>query len=437
MSQMSSSNKKEDRGFFTQLPIVLFDQYADKMPATSFVAFMKFYRHFGYKGIFKGSIRKLCNALGMAIGSVYRAIGDWVKLGLVRKGEQKKIDENRDEMVLLIEGNDLWKKNIEHSRQFQGCSKLEQSAPAEASDVPENKGSVPNWNNSVPDRDKSVPELNDFVPTSSTKSPPYITEDSNKITEEREEENNASPNESHPDASLSLSPENHSAEELSDTRLPTDQHTSTRLPIVSQNGGTAGAEQQSSESRGYMKSRSEPPDNDAPTVPNLGTNALLARLTKEQSTFWLRFCKIAEVNASKLNQRAFQHVCALADKGYDDQALKSHYDFEYKRLRAAYGPDATRPSLGNLVNSFHDWKATQRPKEELSQGKTGFVSGSGSRLNHTIAGTWKDAPPVDYSYVMSAKPVRTRTATRTSGTISPLDFALQRQQFAERVGVPI
>lgn len=188
-------NKREDKGFFTQLPIVLIDEYSDKMPATSFVAFVRFYRHYGYKGIFKGSIRKLCHALGMAIGSVYRAIGHWVACGLVRKGEQKKMDENRNEMVLLIEGNDLWKRNIEHSKSLQGCSKLEQSAPAEENTVPENKGSVPDWNN-------NVPKLNDFVPASSSKSPPYITKDYLKITQEdKTEDSDESPTPSTPDDS--------------------------------------------------------------------------------------------------------------------------------------------------------------------------------------------------------------------------------------------
>jgi hypothetical protein len=253
-------------------------------------------------------------------------------------------------------------------------------------------------------------------------------------------------------SSLSLSLENFS-QETKGVAPPSvkGSHSSSTEEIASDPGGvntnldtqppTRSGEKGCVSSRLRIAPQLEPPHNDAPSLPtrpsSVAPNALLERLTEEQSTFWLRFCKVAEVDPSKLNQRAFQHVCALADKALSEEQVKSLYDFEYARLKAAYGEDAIPPRLGNLTNAYRDWKATQRPKEEgLAQGKTGFVPGSGTRLNHTYAKTWKDQPPLDYSYVVPSKPVRSRTVTQhRGGNIEATDFGATLEQFKRRVGV--
>jgi hypothetical protein len=325
MTQAASPDKpREDKGLFTQFPIVLFDEYADKMPAASFVAFTKFYRHYGYKGIFKGSIRKLCHALNMARMTVYRAIEHWVKCGLVRKGEQRKTDENRDEMVLLIEGNDLWKQNIEHSKSLGWCPKSGQSLPIANDTVPENEIGVPNRDNSGSNRDSGVPNLDHFVPPSRSKSPPYITEDNSQITLDQTEDSGDTPGESPPSENSFIQ----SSNSLS----------SQEIEISSSPGGAVHTPQQPGES--------EPPNSDA-------VGETIASV--DQLRFWFRKLGIrGSSNTTKKTADLEKILPGVTSK----ERLVSLHDWCADELFRRYG-EYREVFVGNCAERYQAWMQSQ------------------------------------------------------------------------------
>jgi hypothetical protein len=281
---------------------------------------------------------------------------------------------------------------------------------------------------------------------------------------QKKEREPQSPTPSHPDASLSLSPEISSAEENalpdstcqavaeSSTRggdVSPTAHTAPTLPIAKQPSATE--TQSNFQSQGYTN----------PTVPALGTVAphdpgpavsplvapsarivtqealrndapvsLLDQLTEEQAAFWQRWCGVSQANYNSLNETAYKHVVELAGKVASTEAMQSLYDYEFDRLGAlarAKGTAFLPPRLGNLVNS--DWFQVRAQKAQTAHKHT---PGSGSRINYTTLGAFKDEPPLDYSLAISMAGSRAPKKPTHQPKTNTLDTAALLEQLAQR-----
>lgn len=225
------------------------------------------------------------------------------------------------------------------------------------------------------------------------------------------------PTSSSSEASLSLSSNSH----ISSAEGEPPPSVRGGLPIAPQTDAAKNASAQASTSEGYTKSRivaqgdscititqEEAPRNDAPT-------------TQETLLQWVRDAGVGIPDNPQRIKRAVDRLLPLVKSRKDVAGLHAAAKSKYDGI----------VWLGNLANEevIGIWKANHSEQERPSQR---FRPGTGTIINHTYAQTWKDAPPLTYLRLpnQQSRPRATRT-----GNISPLDFAIQQQQFGERMGV--
>lgn len=111
--------------------------------------------------------------------------------------------------------------------------------------------------------------------------------------------------------------------------------------------------------------------------------SFLDQFTEKQRGLWSWWCELSKCPPEKLNERAYEHVCSLAEKIDSQETLRSVYHIAYKRVRALKGQEATPPQLGNLDAAYSEWyqaqqEATQKPEQERAREKE-VPSGQNSR----------------------------------------------------------
>ena len=135
----------ETRGNFTQFPVILTDKYSSLMSGSDFVAFLRFYRLYEYKGRFVGPIRKLATALDMPRSTLHRAINKWVEVGLIEKERRAESQGDREEMTLILRSAALWQENKAYCKTLHSCPRLGQ----------EEEKFVPSWES----KSQNIPAL--------------------------------------------------------------------------------------------------------------------------------------------------------------------------------------------------------------------------------------------------------------------------------------
>lgn len=168
-SPTSPQNKIEYHDFL-QVPHIILDS---NMHESYLLGFIRLWRRCWQRGVYVGSIRKLCKLLNMSKNTIWRAIAEWTRVGWVKKDVQRREDDQREDMRLCLCVNEIWKLNearyLARKEQENTVPVWDTDVPEMTTSVPQLTTSVPNWDNTVPQLTTSVPNLTVTVPPASTK----------------------------------------------------------------------------------------------------------------------------------------------------------------------------------------------------------------------------------------------------------------------------
>ena len=93
-----TETKKEDRGFFLQLPYILIDLLDMSDSATTgFIRFCRKFLQKDYTATYQGSYRSLASAIKQARMTCYRSVEQWITAGLIT------FTEMQDEFILTAD----------------------------------------------------------------------------------------------------------------------------------------------------------------------------------------------------------------------------------------------------------------------------------------------------------------------------------------------
>lgn len=107
----AQAQKKEDRGFFLQVPYYAIDLDLNPTTLTGFIRFCRLFNRKDKSVVYQGYYRGLARALNFSPNTTIKIVKEWVEHGLVIKEETPA--------GIVLKGNtaELWHKNKEYCSQ--------------------------------------------------------------------------------------------------------------------------------------------------------------------------------------------------------------------------------------------------------------------------------------------------------------------------------